>query len=829
MTAIVKNIISLNSQVKKELEAWKRKSTSDIKLLGIDNSRLNFRCNQQDYSITVPYDYPNKDSGFIMIDYNELRNGYEFLSYINSYFMDKKQNLFRMLRHIDKKYNKAKKEIDKAKADSDSLLDYDIDSFDKEENILENFDFEELKIRSFLEKNLSNMKSPLSIENNKNAPILFKGTLPGVVLLNQFMDIRSTLKKNDNISINLIDDNVYYWKLCFKNFSNDNLNNGLNQYKNNKGIDFIEVHFSFHDRFYPGYPPFIKVIQPKLADSLMHRITNMRMVQFEYWNPTREIEFMINKLYKVLNENGKIDTDDETIDYSNNPSMVELDNLLAQLISLCDIKDDYEPLDADEDYVKVYDKKNNKPTNKGKNYWKSGVGYGHNDASSWDIDEYIRLQKEKDQQIQSILQRVLAIVQDTSFENLPIMYNIFQTSYMVQFFKSYLQGTTILEMNKHKDLYNIIFAILQYLANEDGIYLFYNKDDSKSLFTLLKNISIESKQVIKISKNSNNDEDDSELNLPLMANSIFDMIETPYITYVSKMEEFYKNKENNLVEKLHTDGNPDFIKYVETMNPLKYDMVPFLMDQYLYSKKSGTSNRKMSRRLASEFASLSTSLPIFYQSSIFVRVNEQNIRNIKVLITGPEDTPYDSGVFIFDVYIEDNYPEGPPKMYLTNTGGIRFNPNLYKNGKVCLTLLGTWNGQKGESWNINTSTLQQLFVSVQSQILVDMPVFNEPGHEKNIGNSKGDSQNFKYNQYIRYYNMCHAMIDIVENVDKYKEFKDVILNHFKLKKEYILKISKKWCEESKDLNGSLQHNVTNNKEMFENKIKKLEEVLNTIN
>jgi ubiquitin-protein ligase len=642
--------------------------------------------------------------------------------------------------------------------------------------------------------------------------------------------MRATFKNNYNITIDLIDNNVYYWKVCFKNFSNNDLRNSLNQNKDDNGVDFIEVHFSFHDKFYPGYPPFIKVIQPTLSDSLMHRITNMRMVQFEYWNPTREIEFMINKLYKVLNEKAKIDTNNETIDYSNNPLMVELDSLLTQLIALCDIKDEYEPLDDDEDYVKVYDKNNNKTTAKGKTYWKSGVGYGHDNASTWDINEYVRLQKEKDLQIQSILQRVLVIVQDTSFEDLPLIYNIFQTSYMVQFFKSYLQGTTILEMNKHRELYNNLFAILQYLANDDGIYLFYNKDESKSLFTLLKNISIEAKQVIKISKSSNdNDDDDVELNLPLMVNSIFEMIETPYITYLSKMEEFYKNKENNLIDKLHTDDNPEFVNYVNTMNPLKYDMVSFLMDQYKYTKNTGTTDRKMTRRLATEFSSLSTSLPIFYQSSIFVRINEQNIRNIKVLITGPEDTPYDSGVFIFDVYIDDNYPDGPPKMYLKNTGGIRFNPNLYIDGKVCLTLLGTWGGGKGEGWNKDTSTLQQLFVSVQSQILVDMPVFNEPGHERDIGNSKGDSKNFKYNQYIRYYNICHAMIDMIENVDKYKEFKDVILNHFKLKKDYILKISKKWCEESVNLTSSLQHHQTNNKEMFENKMKKLEEVLNSVN
>lgn len=29
---------------------------------------------------------------------------------------------------------------------------------------------------------------------------------------------------------------------------------------------------------------------------------------------------------------------------------------------------------------------------------------------------------------------------------------------------------------------------------------------------------------------------------------------------------------------------------------------------------------------------------------------------------------------------------------LTGKGKIRFNPNLYKDGKICLSLLGTWRG-----------------------------------------------------------------------------------------------------------------------------------------
>ena len=51
----------------------------------------------------------------------------------------------------------------------------------------------------------------------------------------------------------------------------------------------------------------------------------------------------------------------------------------------------------------------------------------------------------------------------------------------------------------------------------------------------------------------------------------------------------------------------------------------------------------------------------------------------------------------------------------------------YESGKVCLSLLGTWSGQRGEEWNASTSSALQMLISIQSLILVTDPYFNEPG------------------------------------------------------------------------------------------------------
>ena len=117
------------------------------------------------------------------------------------------------------------------------------------------------------------------------------------------------------------------------------------------------------------------------------------------------------------------------------------------------------------------------------------------------------------------------------------------------------------------------------------------------------------------------------------------------------------------------------------------------------------------------------------------------------LFSGPEDTTYANGCFFFDFNLDD-YPHKAPKANFLTTGGstVRFNPNLYNCGKVCLSLLGTW---EGPGWVPNQSTFLQVLVSIQGLILVADPYFNEPGYER-LGNTpNGRKQSEAYNVNIR--------------------------------------------------------------------------------
>ena len=106
-------------------------------------------------------------------------------------------------------------------------------------------------------------------------------------------------------------------------------------------------------------------------------------------------------------------------------------------------------------------------------------------------------------------------------------------------------------------------------------------------------------------------------------------------------------------------------------------------------------------------------LPLTLSNAAFVRYDESNMDFLRALLFGAEGTPYAHGCYLFDIFMGD-YPTSPPKVNLITTGRdtVRFNPNLYANGYVCLSLLGTWGGQGCETCSAK-SNITQVLVSIQ--------------------------------------------------------------------------------------------------------------------
>lgn len=159
---------------------------------------------------------------------------------------------------------------------------------------------------------------------------------------------------------------------------------------------------------------------------------------------------------------------------------------------------------------------------------------------------------------------------------------------------------------------------------------------------------------------------------------------------------------------------------------------------------------------------------------IVVRTFSSRSDLFRAMVVGPPGTPYEYVPFFFDLALPSDYPREPPLTHFHAhfVGNERLNPNLYVDGKVCLSLLGTWSGP---AWDPQRSTLLQVLVSLQGLVLVEEPYFNEPGHECDAGTEQGKQSSALYNEHARLLALRAAL-----NVAQAPPcgFREIVANYF---------------------------------------------------
>ncbi|KAL4892537.1 ubiquitin-conjugating enzyme/RWD-like protein [Aspergillus ambiguus] len=132
------------------------------------------------------------------------------------------------------------------------------------------------------------------------------------------------------------------------------------------------------------------------------------------------------------------------------------------------------------------------------------------------------------------------------------------------------------------------------------------------------------------------------------------------------------------------------------------------------------------------------------------------------MILGPPETPYQFAFFEFSFSFGNGYPANPPTVVAktTNKGRCRFNPNIYASGRVCLSILGTWQSRRGEEWS-SAQGLESTLLSIQS-LMSNNPYKNEPGYEDRA--SDMDLQDMKnYVEKIQHESLRLAVIEPLES------------------------------------------------------------------
>lgn len=166
-------------------------------------------------------------------------------------------------------------------------------------------------------------------------------------------------------------------------------------------------------------------------------------------------------------------------------------------------------------------------------------------------------------------------------------------------------------------------------------------------------------------------------------------------------------------------------------------------------------------------------------NGVYYHHDENDMTKGLAMIVGSPGTPYFGGFYFFEFHFPQDYPYSPPKViYMTNDGMTRFNPNLYKCGKVCLSILNTWAGEKWSSCQTISSVLLTLCT-----VLNETPLCNEPS----ISIENKDS--IPYQKTIEYKNIEYAICHQIRNIGltQFKHFYPQMLDSFLKNYDALLK------------------------------------------
>jgi ubiquitin-protein ligase len=160
--------------------------------------------------------------------------------------------------------------------------------------------------------------------------------------------------------------------------------------------------------------------------------------------------------------------------------------------------------------------------------------------------------------------------------------------------------------------------------------------------------------------------------------------------------------------------------------------------------------------------------------------DETNILKGYAMLIGRENTPYEDGYYFFEFKFPENYPFSPPVVTFINYDGTtRFNPNLYIGGKVCLSILNTWDGEKWSS----CQSIKSVLLSLSILILNEEPLLNEPGitrHHPCFEN---------YHKLVEYKNIEVSILKYLEKTnlpEPFQPFHSIMVEHFIKRYPFLL-------------------------------------------
>jgi ubiquitin-conjugating enzyme E2 Z len=147
------------------------------------------------------------------------------------------------------------------------------------------------------------------------------------------------------------------------------------------------------------------------------------------------------------------------------------------------------------------------------------------------------------------------------------------------------------------------------------------------------------------------------------------------------------------------------------------------------------------------------------EPGIYYKHSETDMLRGYALIMGPKDSLYEGGYYFFKFKFPPDYPHSPPVVeFLTNDGETRMHPNMYKNRRMCMSILNSW---RGEQWS-GCQTIKSVLLTIMS-LLDSKPLLHEPGiTEKNPDYDT-------YHRIIQFKNYDFCMLRLLKSLSAFKQ------------------------------------------------------------
>jgi ubiquitin-conjugating enzyme E2 N len=109
------------------------------------------------------------------------------------------------------------------------------------------------------------------------------------------------------------------------------------------------------------------------------------------------------------------------------------------------------------------------------------------------------------------------------------------------------------------------------------------------------------------------------------------------------------------------------------------------MSQSNSDRKTYNEPIELPRRISTEIKRIQMDRQTFIsENQITIDPQDNNPRHFRVQMRGPTGTPYEGGVFKYEIFLPLDYPMTPPHVhFLTKI----YHPNIDKWGRVCLDVI----------------------------------------------------------------------------------------------------------------------------------------------